>query len=272
MMFLFALTALLLPVSLGAQTAARLAAILEKPAVNYGEAAIFALEAAEKAYFTDPVEAFNFAKERNWLPKKAEAGGVARLDGISLLLVRAFEVKGGMFYRIAKNSHYAYRELVYMDVILGDTDPGMKVPGEEFLFMLGQLMDRREDVVFITDTTIAEAKLSNIQFQANSAVLLETEKSKLRNIAETLKTSTGTRILVSGHTAEADSEEARQQTSLERARVVAEYLKSLGALAGKEVIIEGYGSERPIADNGTPDGMALNRRVEITILDDGGNK
>ena len=273
LMFLFTLAAVMaLPASLEAQTAARLAAILDKPAVNYGEAAIFALEAAEQAFFTDPVEAFNYAKERKWLPKKAEAGGVARLDGISLLLVKAFEVKGGMFFRIAQNSHYAYRELVYMSIILGDTDPAMKVPGEEFLFMLGQLLDRKEDVVFITDTNAAEARLSNVQFQANSTVLLESEKVKLRNIAEILKESPGTKILIAGHTALADSEGARQRTSLERAKAVADYLGSLGALTGKEVIIEGYGSDRPIADNGTQDGMAVNRRVEITILDDGGSK
>ena len=55
--------------------------------------------------------------------------------------------------------------------------------------------------------------------------------------------------------------------SIERARVIAEMLVALGVRKPEEIIIVGYGAERPIADNSTPEGMARNRRVEITILE-----
>jgi outer membrane protein OmpA-like peptidoglycan-associated protein len=51
------------------------------------------------------------------------------------------------------------------------------------------------------------------------------------------------------------------------ARAVARYLKEKGVKQDKEMFVEGLGAERPVADNDTEEGMAKNRRVEITILD-----
>jgi outer membrane protein OmpA-like peptidoglycan-associated protein len=42
----------------------------------------------------------------------------------------------------------------------------------------------------------------------------------------------------------------------------------MGARKANEIVVVGYGSDRPIASNSTPEGMALNRRVEITLLED----
>ena len=38
-------------------------------------------------------------------------------------------------------------------------------------------------------------------------------------------------------------------------------------IAGDRFICKGSGSRKPIASNSTPEGMSLNRRVEITILE-----
>jgi outer membrane protein OmpA-like peptidoglycan-associated protein len=55
--------------------------------------------------------------------------------------------------------------------------------------------------------------------------------------------------------------------SLERAQAVAAYLVSLGVRKESEITAVGYGAGQPIADNNTADGVADNRRVEITILE-----
>ena len=109
--------------------------------------------------------------------------------------------------------------------------------------------------------------LSNIQFLGDSAELLESEKVKLREIAEILKTIPDQKVMVAGHTALSGTEAGRNAVSLGRAQAVANYLISLGARGPDDIIAVGYGSERPIADNSTPEGMAANRRVEITILE-----
>ena len=129
-----------------AQTAAarEIDALLAAPSLTYGQAARFVLEASEAASSPGPDAAFSFAAERGWLPKKAAASQTARLDGVALLIMRAFDLKGGMFYSAAKNPHYAYRALVYQNVIQDRADPAMPVSGEFLLFMTGRVMSVKE--------------------------------------------------------------------------------------------------------------------------------
>jgi len=121
--------------------------------------------------------------------------------------------------------------------------------------------------VRITDEGIT-ISVSNIQFIANSTELPEKEKQTIAEIAKILAAIPGRKILVGGHTALAGNARQRLATSRERAQSVADYLVLLGARRADEIVVVGYGAEKPVADNRTPEGMALNRRVEITILED----
>jgi outer membrane protein OmpA-like peptidoglycan-associated protein len=303
---------LALPIS--AQTAQKVEDLLNQPAISWSAAARFALEAAEKATLDNPDEAFQFAASRNWLPKNSVASGNARLNGVALLLINAFDLSGGLLYSLVKNPHYAYRELVYKEVIQGKADPEMTVSGQQFLFMINRILAIRDagsekaaaDAARISEREAARARaeqeklaqeintqleaqqvadtkasvttegvtisLTNIQFMANSAELTEPEKAKLREIARILQTVSERNLLVVGHTALAGNPEAQLRTSIERAQAVADYLVSLGARSRAELTVQGYGSERPIADNTTEQGMAQNRRVEITIIRTAGNR
>ncbi|MDR2552667.1 MAG: OmpA family protein [Treponema sp.] len=109
--------------------------------------------------------------------------------------------------------------------------------------------------------------LENIQFQADSSVLLPGEKVKLDKLGEILGRYGDRDILVGGHTAMAGTAAGRQRLSLERASSVSNYLISRGVRTASRIMVRGYGAERPLADNKTPEGMARNRRVEITILE-----
>jgi hypothetical protein len=129
---------------LSAQTAQKMENLLNQDVITWQDAAIFALEASEKAVLDNPHEAFQFASSSEFLPQKIEASQNASLDGISLLLMKAFDLKGGLFYSIFKNSHYAYRELVYKDIIQGKSDPEMTVSGQEFLFMINRILAIKE--------------------------------------------------------------------------------------------------------------------------------
>jgi len=110
-------------------------------------------------------------------------------------------------------------------------------------------------------------RLSNIQFTADSTQLPASERGKLEEIANILKTIPDRKIQVAGHTADAGSREGQRSISLERAKVVAAYLVSLGARKTSDIVAVGHGADFPIADNRTAAGMALNRRVEIIILE-----
>ncbi|MDR0655313.1 MAG: OmpA family protein [Treponema sp.] len=109
--------------------------------------------------------------------------------------------------------------------------------------------------------------LENVQFQADSAVLLQQEKSKLDRIAEILLHYPERDILIAGHTALAGTAEGRNRLSRERAAAVAEYLIGKKVRGADRVVVRGYGAERPVADNDTEQNRSRNRRVEITILE-----
>jgi outer membrane protein OmpA-like peptidoglycan-associated protein len=110
--------------------------------------------------------------------------------------------------------------------------------------------------------------LNNIQFLPDSVELSEGEKSKLREIGVILGRYPQRKILVGGHTAMAGSAEGRLRISRERAASVASYLVALGVRGAEEIIVRGYGASFPLGDNATATGQALNRRVEIILLDE----
>ncbi len=70
-------------------------------------------------------------------------------------------------------------------------------------------------------------------------------------------------ILVEGHTDNIGSSDYNQRLSESRAHSVAKYLKEKGL--GDKLSYRGYGKERPLFDNSTPEGRSKNRRVEIII-------
>jgi len=114
--------------------------LLNTNAVTYGQAARFILEASDKAVFVTAEDAFQFAQEKNWLAENTTVNQTARLDVLSRLLMNAFELRGGLFYTITGRAHYAYRELIYLNIIQGITEPGMKVSGELLLFITNRTL------------------------------------------------------------------------------------------------------------------------------------
>jgi len=136
---------------LSAQTADEIEKLLGTENLSYGQAAGFIFRAADIAgsddpsVFMDPEEAFRVAGERRWLPEGAGFDASARLDCVSLLLMRSFGIRGGLFYSLFKNPHYAYRELVYHEIIHGRAEPKMTVSGEMLLYMVNRIYTVQED-------------------------------------------------------------------------------------------------------------------------------
>jgi hypothetical protein len=110
--FLLTLICFFLASGAYAQTAAEIEKLLETEAVSYEQAAWLVLEAANLSPSFDssvPEGAFKFAAQQGWLPKKAAPQDKASLEGVSLLVMRSFGIKGGLFYSLLRNPHYAYR-------------------------------------------------------------------------------------------------------------------------------------------------------------------
>ncbi|MDR2542873.1 MAG: OmpA family protein [Treponema sp.] len=178
-------------------------------------------------------------------------------------IVRAMERETGIFRWTEANAAAAERE-------------GARRRGEEEITLALNEEMAAEIAVILEEHNVADIsveasaagvmiRLSDIQFLADSAVLAESEKVKLQEIANVLRTLPDRKIQVAGHTAMAGSAGARVFISEQRAQAVAAYLIEIGAVSSENITAVGYGADRPIADNSTPEGMAANRRVEITI-------
>lgn len=87
----------------------------------------------------------------------------------------------------------------------------------------------------------------------------------LNNVARTLADYGQTIVEVAGHTDSIGSDAVNQRLSEQRANAVGNYLIGQG-LQRQRFEIVGFGKTMPIADNGTEQGRALNRRVEIRVV------
>lgn len=108
--------------------------------------------------------------------------------------------------------------------------------------------------------------IQNLQFKPDSAELLPGEKIRLDQIASVLREVPESQFLVEGHTADTGYEKGEMKLSAERAHAIAKEL-SLRGIPAEKFICKGSGAHKPISDNSTQEGKALNRRVEITILE-----
>lgn len=108
--------------------------------------------------------------------------------------------------------------------------------------------------------------IQNLQFKPDSAELVSGESLRLDQIASVLREVPESQFLVEGHTAATGNETGEMRLSALRAHKIAKELSKRG-ISQEKFICKGSGAHKPVADNSTPAGKAVNRRVEITILE-----
>jgi outer membrane protein OmpA-like peptidoglycan-associated protein len=106
---------------------------------------------------------------------------------------------------------------------------------------------------------------SNITFATNSSDLSPAFFEVLGSVSKVLEEFDKTVVEVAGHTDSTGTDAYNQALSERRAGSVASYLSSRGIMQQRMITV-GMGEGRPVADNGTSSGRALNRRVEITMV------
>lgn len=107
---------------------------------------------------------------------------------------------------------------------------------------------------------------SGILFATNSSTLSGASKSALRNLATSLKANPDTDIKIIGFTDNTGNVDYNQTLSEKRAKSVYDYLMVDQGVSSDRMSYEGKGVHDPVASNNTPEGRALNRRVEILII------
>lgn len=111
------------------------------------------------------------------------------------------------------------------------------------------------------DSLLAARRVS---FQTDLAVLDGPGTTAVDALAEVLRDS-GLRVEIGGHTDNRGDAARNQELSELRAAAVVRALSERG-IAATRLVAVGYGSSEPVADNGTREGQARNRRISARVL------
>ncbi len=128
--------------------------------------------------------------------------------------------------------------------------------------------DQGKVVVILTKEKIEISE--KVFFQTARDTIQRKSFSLLDQVALVLKAHPEIKkVRVEGHTDSQGSDELNKDLSNRRAVAVKIYLMKAG-IDPLRLDAVGFGEERPIADNGTPEGRAENRRVEFVIVEQEG--
>jgi OOP family OmpA-OmpF porin len=108
------------------------------------------------------------------------------------------------------------------------------------------------------------AAIYGIHFDTDSAKLRADSLPALNAVLALINNHPGSRWIISGHTDNQGSAAHNQPLSERRAAAVIAWLGAHGVEKNR-LVSEGFGATRPVADNSTPAGRALNRRVEVAL-------
>ena len=108
--------------------------------------------------------------------------------------------------------------------------------------------------------------LYGIHFDFDKAVIKPDSNALLDDIATTLKHFPEWRLRITGHTDSTGKPEYNEELSMNRANAIKQALADRGIDAARLETL-GMGEKQPVASNDTPEGQALNRRVELVRLD-----
>ncbi len=112
--------------------------------------------------------------------------------------------------------------------------------------------------------------LGDVLFAFNKAELSAQAAPRLDKLANFLRQFPDRKLIIEGHTDSVGGDAYNQELSERRAQAVQNALVQRG-VAPDRITARGYGKTYPVADNASPEGRAMNRRVEIVIADDKGN-
>lgn len=112
---------------------------------------------------------------------------------------------------------------------------------------------------------------SSVMFDTGKSMIKPEAATVLHEAAERIKKFAGAAVLISGHTDTVGNDASNQKLSTDRAAAVKEYLISREGIPAHGLLTQGFGSSRPVADNGAEPGRARNRRVDVVITPEAGN-
>jgi len=107
-------------------------------------------------------------------------------------------------------------------------------------------------------------RLSEVQFDTDTAVLTPAARTVLDAVAQTLKIQDNVHVQITGNTDNVGDSAYNMKLSQQRAESVRQYLIRRG-VAPARLVASGAGDRNPVAPNDTEAGRARNRRVDFDL-------
>jgi OOP family OmpA-OmpF porin len=140
-----------------------------------------------------------------------------------------------------------------------DTPAGMKVDEKGCPIQVQQRLEELREK--------GNIEVHDVKFETNKADILPEFQQQLDAIGLALLKVPMLKIEISGHTDSRGSAAMNRKLSQKRADAVKAYLlQKYPTLDAKMFTAKGYGEDKPVATNKTPEGMAQNRRVSFEVL------
>jgi peptidoglycan-associated lipoprotein len=118
---------------------------------------------------------------------------------------------------------------------------------------------------FLYEVTLTE---QDVRFGFDRTELSDEAKAALDSFAERVKEENrSVYIEIQGHTDTVGAESYNEKLGLERAEAVRNYLNKAHGFPLHRMNVISYGESEPLADNGSREGRAQNRRVALVVLE-----
>ena len=177
------------------------------------------------------------------------------------------------YTRYDRDALYAGLALIYRSGTQGIEKPEaenafsevIKLPPFSAMPEAGFEAENDIDCLNTTDCRMFDGVVSGITFESGRASLTASAKQELAELAERLKVHSSIAMLVMAHTDSQGRADFNLALSRSRAEAVVGFLVSHG-ISSERLLARAYGESLPIASNHTPEGRAINRRVEFQVL------
>lgn len=105
----------------------------------------------------------------------------------------------------------------------------------------------------------------DVKFATGGATVTESSMASIERVAKGMREYPETSLVIEGHTDNTGSADGNRRLSQRRADAVKAVLVDRFAIDAARITAVGKGADVPIADNGTAEGRARNRRVEAEL-------
>ena len=128
------------------------------------------------------------------------------------------------------------------------------------------LLNPSEGEVLFNAANDIVLRLSGLSFDVGKSDLTPEHQPLLDKVKKAVGMFPDAQLVVEGHTDATGDAKANLSLSEKRAYAVMQYLRESMLIPADRIKAIGFGSEKPVASNTTPDGRAKNRRIDIIIM------